>query len=83
LLLPGVADRPGNQHSICPVAAVRNLRIRRTDLAEAFYGLRPDRRKSYAINLNASRKPETRISRIVQFCGKILAGKDAIERRSL
>lgn len=49
-------------------------------LAESFYALTPGRRKSYVINLNGAKKPETRIARIVKFRDKILAGKGAMER---
>ncbi len=50
------------------------------ELADAFYGLTPGRQKSYVINLNSAKKPETRISRIAKFRDKIFAGKGAIER---
>ena len=50
------------------------------ELAEAFHSLTPGRQKSYVINLNSAKKPETRISRIVKFRDKILAGKGATER---
>ncbi|MBY8974946.1 YdeI/OmpD-associated family protein [Rhodobacteraceae bacterium NNCM2] len=49
-------------------------------LAEAFDGLTPGRRKSYILNLNAAKQPETRVRRIARFRGKILAGKGALER---
>lgn len=50
------------------------------DLAEAFHTLTPGRQKSYVINLNSAKKPETRIARIAKFRDKILAGKGATER---
>ncbi|WGW05355.1 YdeI/OmpD-associated family protein [Tropicibacter oceani] len=50
------------------------------ELAEAFHALTPGRQKSYVINLNGAKKPETRRSRIAAFRGKILAGKGATER---
>lgn len=50
------------------------------ELAEAFHALTPGRQRSYVINLTSAKKPETRISRIVKFRGKILAGKGAMER---
>ena len=50
------------------------------ELAEAFHALTPGRQKSYAINLNSAKKPETRISRIAKFRPKIMAGKGALER---
>ena len=50
------------------------------ELAEAFQGLTPGRKKSYVINLNSAKKPGTRISRIAKFRDKILAGKGAMER---
>ncbi|MGD2131600.1 MAG: YdeI/OmpD-associated family protein [Maricaulaceae bacterium] len=50
------------------------------ELAEAFAKLTPGRQKSYAINLNAAKKSETRVSRIGKFRDKILAGKGAMER---
>lgn len=49
-------------------------------LAEAFHGLTPGRQKSYVINLNSARQSETRISRIIAFRDRILAGKGAMER---
>lgn len=51
-----------------------------SELAEAFHSLTPGRQKSYAINLNSAKKPETRIARIVAFRDRILAGKGALER---
>ena len=50
------------------------------ELAEAFHSLTPGRQKSYVINLNSAKKPETRVSRIVKFRDKIIAGKGATER---
>ncbi len=50
------------------------------ELAEAFHALTPGRRKSYVINLNGAKKPETRAARIVKFRPKILEGKGATER---
>lgn len=50
------------------------------ELAAAFQGLTPGRKKSYVINLNSAQKPETRISRIAKFRDRILAGKGAMER---
>jgi len=50
------------------------------ELAEAFNALTPGRKKSYVINLNSAKKPETRRSRIAKFRNKILAGKGAMER---
>ena len=50
------------------------------ELAEAFYGLTPGRRKSYVINLSSAKNSKTRISRIAKFRDKILAGKGAMER---
>lgn len=50
------------------------------ELAEAFAALTPGRQKSYAINLNTAKKPETRIARIEKFRPKIIAGKGATER---
>lgn len=50
------------------------------ELAAAFHGLTPGRQRSYAINLNSAKKPETRLSRIAKFRSKILAGKGALER---
>ena len=51
-----------------------------SELADAFHSLTPGRQKGYVINLNSAKKPETRISRIAKFRGKILAGKGATER---
>jgi len=50
------------------------------ELGAAFRALTPGRQRSYAINLNAAKKPETRISRIIKFRSKILSGKGAAER---
>ena len=50
------------------------------DLANAFHSLTPGRQKSYVVNLNSAKKPETRLSRIAKFRDKILAGKGATER---
>ncbi|MBX9629620.1 MAG: YdeI/OmpD-associated family protein [Burkholderiales bacterium] len=49
-------------------------------LAEAFHSLTPGRQRSYVINLSTAKKPETRMSRIVAFRDRILAGKGALER---
>ncbi len=50
------------------------------ELAAAFFKLTPGRQKSYVINLNSAKKPETRIDRIAKFRDKILAGKGALDR---
>lgn len=50
------------------------------ELMEAFDRLTPGRQRSYVINLNGAKKPETRIARIEKFRGRILAGKGANER---
>jgi uncharacterized protein YdeI (YjbR/CyaY-like superfamily) len=50
------------------------------ELAEAFHGLTPGRRKSYAINLNGAKSPATRTARIARFRDHIIAGKGATER---
>lgn len=50
------------------------------ELSEAFYKLTPGRQKSYIINLNSAKKPETRIARIEKFREKIFAGKGALDR---
>ena len=49
------------------------------ELADAFHALTPGRQKSYLFNLNAAKKPETRVARIIKFRDKILAGKGAQE----
>lgn len=49
------------------------------ELAEAFSKLTPGRQKSYVINLASAKKPETRVTRIVKFRDRILAGKGATE----
>jgi uncharacterized protein YdeI (YjbR/CyaY-like superfamily) len=49
-------------------------------LAEAFHSLTPGRQRSYVINLSTAKKPQTRMSRIVAFRDRILAGKGALER---
>ncbi len=48
-------------------------------LAEAFHRLTPGRQRSYVINLNSAKKPETRVSRIMKFRPRIIAGKGANE----
>jgi uncharacterized protein YdeI (YjbR/CyaY-like superfamily) len=50
------------------------------ELSEAFQDLTPGRQRSYVINLNSAKKPETRISRIAGFRDKIIAGKGAMDR---
>ena len=50
------------------------------ELADAFGRLTPGRIKSYVINLNSAKNPQTRVSRIAKFRDKILAGKGAMER---
>ncbi len=50
------------------------------ELADAFHALTPGRKKSYVINLNGAKKPETRVARIEKFRDKIIAGKGAQER---
>ncbi|MEJ1992999.1 MAG: YdeI/OmpD-associated family protein, partial [Maritimibacter sp.] len=50
------------------------------ELAEAFHALTPGRQKSYVINLNGAKKPETRLVRIEKFRDQIIAGKGANER---
>lgn len=49
------------------------------ELAEAFLGLTPGRRRSYVIVLNGSKVSATRMARIEKLRGKILAGKGAQE----
>jgi uncharacterized protein YdeI (YjbR/CyaY-like superfamily) len=49
------------------------------ELAAAFERLTPGRQRSYVINLNSAKKPETRIARIAKFRDKILAGKGALD----
>ena len=50
------------------------------EMAEAFHALTPGRQRSYAINLNGAKQPETRRRRIVGFRDKIIAGKGALDR---
>lgn len=50
------------------------------EMGEAFHALTPGRQRSYALNINAAKKTETRISRIAGFRDRILAGKGANER---
>lgn len=42
------------------------------ELADAFNALTPERQKSYMINLNSPKKPETRVLRIAKFCDKLI-----------
>ena len=48
--------------------------------SQAFDRLTPGRQRSYVINLNAAKKPETRVARIVGFRDRVLAGKGVTER---
>lgn len=50
------------------------------ELAEAFYALTPGRQRSFVINLDSAKKPETRIQRIAKFRPLILAGKGVLGR---
>lgn len=50
------------------------------ELSEAFHALTRGRQKSYVINLNGAKKPETRMNRIEKFRDKIIDGKGATER---
>jgi len=50
------------------------------ELADAFQKLTPGRKKSYVISFSSAKKAESRISRIVKFRDRILAGKGATER---
>ena len=50
------------------------------DLAQAFHALTPGRQRSYVINLDGAKRPETRMARIAGFRARILAGKGANER---
>ncbi len=50
------------------------------ELAAAFHSLTAGRQRSYLIQLNSAKKPETRLSRILAFRDRILAGKGALER---
>lgn len=49
-------------------------------LADAFHRLTPGRQRSYVIHLNAAKKTETRVSRILACRDRIFAGKGAQER---
>lgn len=50
------------------------------ELAAAFHRLTPGRQRSYVVNLNGAKKPETRVARIAAYRERILAGKGALER---
>jgi uncharacterized protein YdeI (YjbR/CyaY-like superfamily) len=50
------------------------------ELAEAFQGLTPGRRKSYLFNLNQAKQPATRVARIEKFRDRIIAGKGLMDR---
>ena len=50
------------------------------ELAEAFHALTPGRQKSYILNLNSAKQSATRVTRILKFRDKIIAGKGALER---
>ena len=49
------------------------------ELAEAFAALTPGRQKSYALFLNGTKSPATRLARIEKSRPKIMAGKGATE----
>jgi uncharacterized protein YdeI (YjbR/CyaY-like superfamily) len=49
------------------------------ELAEAFHRLTPGRQNSYLFNLNAAKRPETRVARIAKFRDRIIAGKGALD----
>lgn len=49
------------------------------ELAEAFAALTPGRQKSWALHLNSTKTPATRLSRIDKGRAKIMAGKGATE----
>ncbi len=49
------------------------------ELSAAFGNLTPGRQRSYLINLNSTKTPNTRIARIAKFRDKIIAGKGATE----
>ena len=50
------------------------------ELSTAFFKLTPGRQRSYVIYLNAVKKTETRVARILACRERILAGKGALER---
>lgn len=50
------------------------------ELAEAFHALTPGRQRSWAIQIGAAKKPETRMARVTKARERILAGKGANER---
>jgi uncharacterized protein YdeI (YjbR/CyaY-like superfamily) len=50
------------------------------ELTEAFYGLTPNRQRSYVIALSSAKAATTRVARIAKFRSRILAGKGATER---
>lgn len=49
-------------------------------LAAAFQQLTPGRQRSYVIQINSAKKPETRSARILAYRDRIFAGKGALER---
>ena len=51
-----------------------------TELSTAFFKLTPGRQRSYVIYLNAAKKTETRVARILACRDRIFAGKGALER---
>ena len=50
------------------------------ELAQAFDRLTPGRQRSYVFALNSAKTSATRVSRIVKYRDKILAGKGALDR---
>jgi uncharacterized protein YdeI (YjbR/CyaY-like superfamily) len=50
------------------------------ELAQAFAALTPGRQRSYIFALNSAKTSATKVSRIIKFRDKILAGKGALDR---
>ena len=50
------------------------------ELSEAFHALTRGRQRSYVIQLNSAKTPETRMRRIEKYRDRIIAGKGAMER---
>lgn len=74
----GLKDAPQPREVALPDELIEALDMD-PELAEAFAALTPGRQRSYALNLNGAKKPETRIARIRKFRDRIIAGKGATE----
>jgi len=59
---------------------LKNLFTEDPELEKAFFNLTPGRQRGYILYFSAPKKTETRVSRIIKFRSKILAGKGFHDR---